>query len=403
MTKKIVITGIGIISPIGLEPEVFFNNLIIQNSAFSARTFVENNLPNIPDFYGSFLKEFSSSNYLEGKGLRTLNYESQLFMSAAVNAFRQANLNRNLLKERMGVCCASIFAGYNDYAKLFVDGMSEGLNRINPAQGPQTGFNAPASQLAIYLDAQGPNMTITSGLASGLDAVAVAADFIVENRADVILVGGVDCLSYFSAHALLSRYKMECTAQPPKPFDSARQHTVFGEAACTFVIENYNYAVARKAPILAEVCSYGRAYQYPLSSSDLKSVAERAIQQALTESRVSPVEIDAVFASANGNYHLDAAEANALYSVFGNQTPVYSLKGVTGECLGASGAIQAAAAILSMNKRIIPKTFGYDNPDTSLPLISISTETATASLRQVLVNCLDETGYATALILRIPD
>lgn len=382
--------------------EKFFAGLTAGESVFSTRKFSDEHSITLPALYAAYLEDFSAADYLGRKGLRNLSRESKLFMSAAMMACEDANLSPQLWeRQRVGVCCGSVFSGYDDYVRLFTDGLVYGVDRINPAQGPQTGFNAPASQLAIHVGAEGPNITVTTGIASGLDALAYGSDLIEGQHADILLAGGVEAYSFFSARALVSSYRMSDDSQPPKPFDLKRRGTVYGEAASIIALEGYEHARARGAKVLAEVSGYGRAFNPP--QAGLEAAAGRAIREAMTYAGVDASDLDVIVASGSGDRQLDAAEASVLYEIFADRTPVYGLKGSTGECLGASGALQVAAALLCIGKKIIPKTVGYSLRDPTLPPLSITSEARPARVGHVLVHSLDPGGYATALILRAPE
>lgn len=402
MERQVAVTGLGIISALGAGKEKFYDGLLKGHSVFSSRTFTDERFVTLPALYGAYLGEFSAADYLGRKGLRNLSRESQLFMSAAVMACDDANCSQQTWeRQSIGVCGGSVFSGYGDYAHLFADSLAYGVDSINPAQGPQTGFNAPTSQLAIHLRAEGPNITLTTGIASGLDALACAADFIIAQHASMMLAGGVEAHSFFSAQALISTYGINEKMQPPRPFDINRQGPVFGEAAAVVMLEDYAAAHTRGAPILAKVSGYGRAF-HPLPVG-LERAAERAIGQALREAHLNVDQIDAIIASSNGDRQFDAIEAMALYKSFGERAPVYAVKGAIGECLGASGTLQVAAALLCINQKTIPKTLGCNQRDPALPALSITTETMSLDARHILVHCIDPGGYATTLILSGPE
>ncbi len=388
----------GIISSLGTGKDKFFRSLLGGTPAFCERNFEDEQFASVPGFYAAYLNEFSAADHLGRKGLRNLSRESQVFMSAGMLAIADAQASPQCWeRESVGICCGSVFSGYEDFVRLFADSLAHGIDRINPAQGPQTGFNAPASQLAIFAGAEGPNVTVTSGIASGLDALSQASDLLMSEHASMMLAGGVEAYAFFSAHVLGSARAPGENARALRPFDIERQGTVFGEAAAVLVLEELAHARARGAPILAIVSGYGRAFRPPAAGLEL--AAGKAIRHALEEARLEPSQIDVVCASGNGERQLDAAEAKALFEVFGDSVPVYAVKGVTGECLGASGALQTAAALLCIEKHVVPKTIGYRRRDPALPLLPVTNEITAVKARHVMIDSLDPAGYSTALVL----
>jgi 3-oxoacyl-[acyl-carrier-protein] synthase II len=398
MVRQVAITGVGVISSLGTGERDFFRGLIAGSTSFCDQDFTDERFASSLSLHAAYVQEFSAAEHLGRKGLRNLSRESQLFMSAAMLASADAKcLPQSWERPLVGICCGSVFSGYENFVGLFADSLAYGIDRINPAQGPQTGFNAPASQLAIFTGAEGPNVTVTTGIASGLDALIEASDLIISEHADMMLAGGVEAYAFFSAQVLNSLYGPRNSARALRPFDIDRQGTVFGEAGAVLVLEDSARARARGARIRAIVRGYGCAFRPP--TAGLALAAAKAIRQALLEAHLEPSEIDLVIASSNGERQLDAAEAMALHGVFGASVPVYAMKGATGECLGGSGGLQAAAALLCIEKKVVPKTIGYCRRDPVLPPLSVTSEISPNAARHIMIHCLDPGGYSTALIL----
>ncbi len=277
--------------------------------------------------------------------------------------------------------------------RLVRDTEVQGPDRFDFLLAPQTGFNAPAAQLSLMFRARGPNVTMSSESATGIDAVAYAADFIRNGRAAVMFAGGIDLLSLTVA-TLGEGHGMECLS--PKPFDRHRVGPLPGEAACVLVLEEARRAKERGAHVLAEVAGSGSAFAGMCSHAD---AAIHAIHNALGDASTNPRDISAVFASASGDRACDGAAAAAISSVLGGTTPVNSVKGVTGECRAASGALQIAAALFTFADGVLPPTTGFETPDPDLPLLSIATRPVPWDGRQSLIHCLDPKGHSSALVL----
>lgn len=402
MTNRVVITGIGTISSLGIGNKALYTGMVEGRTAFSDRSFNDpERFPLLPRVLIGAIENFSAADFLGRKGIRALNRESRVFMTAAVMACKDAGLDQSSWgRKSVGVFCGSCFAGLQDYVEMFTDGLAHGVDRISPSQGPQTGFNSPPSQLAIYVGAEGPNLTVSNGATSSVDAIAYGSHFIREKRALALLVGGVETLSFFAVYALASTGCLGNELVGPRPFDHDRKGPVYAEAGVVLVLEDYDQAHRRGARVLVEICGAGSAFEPDQSAPALEQASKRAITEALDSADIDPERINVIFASANGHTVGDAAEVHALHHVFGEAVPVYAVKGVTGECLGASGALQVAAASFCMNEHVIPATKGFVTPDPDLPPLHITREYISSNASVALVHSIDTSGHATSLVLR---
>lgn len=303
MTTAVAITGVGCLTALGTGRDALGDG---------------------PAREGSRVEDARIAAVVGTKGVRTFNRESRLFTAAGILACADAGLDPATWDRRgVGVFCGTMRAGLEDYASLYADGVREGPDAVNPAQGPQTGLNAPAAQLSIHLGAEGPNMTFSSGLASSTDALAYAADFLRAGRADVVLAGGVETLAPVIAE----------DAGPP------------GEAAAVLVLEREETARERGAEIRAVLAGSGNAFD---AGGDAGEAGARAIAAALADAGLE-------------------AEPDPS---------VTSVPGALGRTHGAAGALQAAAAVFSLDD-----------------------DGARAGAGAVLVHSVDIGGGAAALVL----
>lgn len=401
MVRHAVMTGIGVVSPFGDE-EALASAMADGRTVFGCRSFDDPRWPELglASVYGAFVDDAPWTGVTGRMKVRELGRESRLFLSAGLLACRAAGLDPSQWQRQdVGVSAATMFAGLPDYVGLLADAADFGPDHIDPVQGPRSGFNAPASYLAIRLGAEAENLTVASGTASGVELLTCAADSIEAGRAGVLLAGGVDTLSPFAVYALRAGYGGLGQPCPPRPFDRERRGPVFGEGAVVCVVEEADRARARGATPLATIAGSGSAFRPPFDERLLAEAAHHAITGAVEAAGLTVAAVDAVIASASGHDVADAAEARALYDLIGDRVPVYAVKGTTGEWLGASGALQAAAALLPLTRGILPLTVGYDVPDPDLPPIQITRETRPASAGCVLVLALDPRGHAAALVL----
>lgn len=404
MRNPPLITAVGLVSSLGIGADAFFERVVRGESRFSSRSLVDRERhPVMPPVFGAFVADFSVFPFLGRRGVRMLSRESQFLMSAAVMAVREAGLSFDTSEGRtLGVFAGTTLAGLADYAELFTDSLMYGVDRINPSQGPQTGFNAPAAQLSVHFNIGGPNITLNTGVAAGLTAIAYAAEFIERGEIHAALAGGVDALSFPGANALVARDPERHSQEPPIPFEAARSGVVYGEGASLLVIEEAEYARERGARGLAVLAGAGSAFEPGDGRADLESACARAIQECLDKAAVSASSVDAVFASACGDRLIDAAEAFALHECLGSEVPVFALKGSVGECLGAGAAMQMATAAFSIKKGIVPATLGFSSMDPELPPLKVVREPINLRPQCVLITSVDRYGHAAAAILTMP-
>jgi 3-oxoacyl-(acyl-carrier-protein) synthase len=391
------ITGIGVLSPLGIGAEAFADGLVLGPAPFRRRALVGGRLPDSPPLDVALLDDFDPATVLERKGLRTLGTESKLALAAAALACADAGLDPTGWDGAdVGVFASTAFAGLADYVALFADGVAEGPDGVNPAQGPQTGFNAPASQLSIRVRAQGPNLTFANGSAGGLDALAAAAEFVAEGRVGTALVLGVDAIAAPAAH-MLAR---SGTSSPPRPFDRARDGTAYAEAAAVLVVEPAGAASRRHARVHGLVRSAAAAFE---PDGRLDEAGRRSLREALERAQAAPDDLAAVFAGANGSVEGDAAEARALGEVIGPACPVCAPKGAAGESFGAAGVIEVAAALLALRCGEVPPTHGFVEGDPTLPPLAVSHERQRPRTGLVLVHAWDPGGAAATAVFELTD
>jgi len=396
--RPIAITGVGCVTPLGVTQQ-FWENLLAARNAFSSCSLSPRHFRPRAAIFAAKMEAFRPATLLGEKGLRTVSYDSQLFASAAVLACQKANLEpKSWNRSEVGVLVATATAGLNDYTDLVLDALTYGIDRIEPAQGPQTGFNGPAAQFSIRYGAEGPNVTMLAGASSTLEMLDYGAFLVHEKRANVIVAGSVDVLP--SLAGLASKRSMsESPSGTARPFDRHRDGYIIGESAAAFVLETSANAGSRNAGVIAEIAGSGTAFRAEVSEANLPNAAERAIAECLRDSSLDASDIDVVFASAAGDRVSDAAEARALATIFGDQVPVCAIKGAIGECLSASAGLQVAAAVLSLQTGRIPPTAGFQERDPALPQLCITTKPLHRRLRNALVHGMDG-GRSSALLIR---
>ena len=265
---------------------------------------------------------------------------------------------------------------------------------INPAQAPEAGYNAPASQISILAGAQGINLSIAAGLSSACEALRLGTDEVRAGRTRAVVVGGVDVLSIVFADVQARRSSNASGTS----FQQRRAGLRLSEAAACLLIERPSDAKRRGASIAALVKACDVRF-CPTCVTGMIDDVEALLRDCVTAAGLQPSRIDAIFASANGDPETDLVEAEAIHRVFGSDTPVCGVKGAIGECLGASGAVLLVAAVLSLRKKTIPPTVGPIGRDPRLPQLNVSGSRLDRDLKNVVIVLVDAQGFAGCVVL----
>lgn len=402
MEMQVAITGLGCVSPFGLGARALWEAQLSRRTVFAPTSVSADGLPECPPILAARLPSLSLTELLGRKGLRAVNLESQVFIAAAMLALRDAGVELGAVEtSRIGTFVGTTRAGMDDYLSFHIERLVWGPARVTPTKGPNTGFNAPASHAAIRLGARGPNMTLSSRSAASLDAVMHAADFIRRGRAQFMLAGGIDLISYAVACSMHADGRTSLV-DLPRPYDVNRSLPVPGEGAAVVLLESLESARERGARVLATVGAWSSIFE-PAGAGALASAGARSLREAMAREGVAAV--DAVFSSAVGDRQTDAAEAVGLAEALGGslaETPICPIKGGTGECDGASGGFQVLTAALSIAERTLPPVSGTEVVDPALPRLLLPREPLARPIRRAAVHVLDPSGRSSTLILRAP-
>lgn len=398
---QVAITGLGCVSPFGVGTRALWEAQLSRRTAFERASLDADALPACGPILAARVPPFAPAEILGRKGLRSINLESQVLLVAAILALRDAGREPGAVEpSSAGIFVGTTRAGMDDYLRFHVERLVWGPARVTPTRGPNTGFNAPASHAAIRLGFHGPNMTFASRTASSLDALAHAADFIRRGRAQVMIVGGVDPLSYAVARSLQADDRVP--SGPPRPYDIHRTLPVPGEGAVVMVLESLASARARGGRVLATVGAWSTAFE-PGGPGALAAAGARSMRGALA--REASAGVDAIFSSAAGDRATDAAEAVGLAEALGGdleRTPVCAVKGCAGEWDGASGGLQVLVAALSIAEQTVPPAVGTEVVDPALPPLFLPREPLAHPIRRAAVHVLDPSGHSSSLILQRP-
>jgi len=408
MIHRVVVTGMGAITPIGNSVKEFFDSVkegkcgidlitTFDTEGYSVKTAAE-------------VKDFDPKDYMDAKEARRMDRFSQFSIAAAKEAFEDSKLDlEDTDRDRFGVIVGSGIGGIGMIEKETKTLIAKGPRRVNPLFIPMTITNMAAGNIAIKYGARGVCTNIVTACATGAHSIGEAFRSIKHGYADIILAGGTEgsitplSIAGFSALTALS------TSTDPKrasiPFDKERDGFVMGEGAGILVLEEYEHAKARGAKIYAEVVGYGAtcdAYHITSPSPDGHGGA-RAMKLAMEEANITSKDISYINAHGTSTPTNDRLETAALKQAMGEDVykiPVSSTKSMIGHLLGAAGAVEAVICIKAMEKSYIPATIGFVVPDEECDLDYVPNIGRNAKLSYTMSNSLGFGGHNATLIFK---
>ena len=406
MERTIVITGIGVLSPIAMGKGAFWDALILGKIGFRPITLFDTSP--FPVHIGGEITDFDPITFLGKKGLRELDRSTRLVCSAAKLAIDDARLDiRDENTNSIGVSIGTTFGSLHSISQFDRVGLTDGPRFVNPSHFPNTVINSPASQISIRNKIKGFNATMSTGFCAALDALSYAADFIKLKRVEAVLAGGVEelCEETFLNFSKLEYLSGTNGSEPICcPFDARRNGTILSEGSAVFILEDSTHALRRGVDILAVIKGYGNAFDPSVegASGESGEGLEKAITLALKDAIRSPEDIGYICSGANSTKSLDIRETRAIKKVFGNYAfdiPVSSIKSMVGECFSASGGLSVAAAIGALRKGFIPPTVNCNEKDPECNLDYVPNFARQKTIRNVLVTSSDPFGNNSAMVL----
>jgi 3-oxoacyl-[acyl-carrier-protein] synthase II len=407
--RRVVITGIGAVSPLGNDVETSWENLTAGRSG--AGPIKGFDASEYPVHFACELKDFEATDWIEKKQARRMDRFAQMIVAAAIQARDDSGLDIEADADRIGASIATGIGGLKAFQDCFETLLERGPDRVNPFSIPQIIPNMGAGWVSMYLGTRGPLSSQCTACAASNMAIGEAADAIRLGRADVMLAGGTEAgitrvgIAGFGAMRALSR-RNDAPEEASRPFDAGRDGFVMGEAGAVVVLEDLERARARGAKIYAELLGYGL-------SSDARHVTEpdptgenpaRAMTMALADAGVLKDEIDYINAHGTSTPLGDASETRVIKLALGEDnaraTPVSSTKGATGHCLGASGALEAIFTMLAVKRNTLPPTINYDERDPACDLDYIPNESREADVRIGVSNSFGFGGHNACIVVR---
>ncbi len=377
MSKRVVITGMGVISPLGTGLDKFWNALTKGVSGIAKITRFD------PSEFSTQIagevKDFDFSQYLDKKEARRMDKFSQYGVVAAAMAIEDAALDMEALdKDRTGVIIGSGIGGMETFEEQCKVLVNRGPSRISPFLIPMMIANMAAGQIAIKFGLKGPNITTITACASSGNAIGDAFKLIQRDNAEVVIAGGTEApITPLAVAGFCAAKAMSTNNEEPekasRPFDVNRNGFVMGEGAAVMVLETLEHAQKRGATIYAEIVGYGSTCDaYHITAPDPEgSGAIGAMEMALKDGNLKPEDIQYINAHGTSTPVGDVAEVGAIKKVFGEHAyklVVSSTKSMTGHMLGAAGAIEGVASILAIRDSLVPPTINLENPDSQCDL-----------------------------------
>ena len=406
--KRVVITGMGVVTPLGNDLETFWTKLIAGTSAVAEITRFDHSL--LPVHIAAEVKGFDASDYLDKRAARRMDSFAAYAAAAAIMARDAAGMPIEPEAEQIGAVIASGIGGLETLESGVTKMIAGGQNRVPPLFIPMIIPNMGAAQVSLTLGTKGPLNSTCTACAAGSNAIGDAFEIIRRGDAVAMFAGGseapictIGVAGFAALHALSTRN--DEPAKASRPFDSGRDGFVMGEGAGVLLLEELDHALARGATIHAELIGYGMSSDaFHMTAPDDTGMSQaRAVTGAIREAGIAPDEIDYINTHGTSTSAGDVAETKALRHALGahaEKVAVSSTKSMIGHCLGASGAIEAAIAVLSIERGIIPPTINLDSPDPLCDLDCVPNYARTTDVRVAASNSFGFGGHNVTLIFR---
>jgi 3-oxoacyl-[acyl-carrier-protein] synthase II len=405
--RRVVVTGMGAVSPLGLDVQTTWDRLLAGASGAAEITHFDHTDYKV--HFACEVKDFDPTNWIDRKDARRMDRFAHLALAAAMQARDDAGLDIHAEADRIGASIATGIGGIQSFQECYDTLRGRGPDRVNPFSIPAIIPNLGAGWVSIMLGTRGPLGAQCTACAASNMAIGDGLDAIRLGRADVMLCGGTEAavnevgIAGFAAMRALSQRNDDPT-HASRPFDAGRDGFVMGEAGAVLVLEELEHARARDAKIYAEVSGYGL-------SSDANHITEpdptgpvRALRMALDDAGVGADGIDYVNAHATSTPIGDASETKMLKLALGEEnarnTPFSGTKGATGHCLGAAGAIEATFTVLAVQNDTLPPTINYEVEDPECDLDYVPNEPRSATVNVAVSNSFGFGGHNACVVFR---
>ena len=406
--RRVVVTGIGAITPLGNDTETTWNNLVAGVSGIGPLTRV--NADDFPAKVAAEVKDFDPSAFMEKKDARKMDRFTQFAVAASIMAVKDSGLDINEeISDRVGVWIGSGIGGMETFETQYQNFLNKGYRRVSPFFVPMLIPDMAAGQVSITLGARGVNSCTVTACATGTNSIGDAFKVIQRGDAIAMISGGAEApitnmsIAGFCANTALSTNPDPKTAC--RPFDADRDGFIIGEGAGIVVLEDLEHALARGAHIYAEIVGYGStgdAYHITAPAPAGEGGA-RAMKMAINDAGLQPDEIDYINAHGTSTAYNDKFETAAIKEVLSDhayKVSISSTKSMTGHLLGAAGGIEAIISVLAIQEGILPPTINYVTPDPECDLDYIPNEARKQEIHTALSNSLGFGGHNATIVFK---
>ena len=408
MINRVVITGIGLVTPIGIGKEEFWQSLIQGKSGIDKISYFDTS--EYPTKIAAEVKNFDYMNVISPKEANRMDKSTQFSIVSAMQALEDSKLEVNEKNSySTGVIIGSGIGGIGTFEKQHKILLKKGPRRVSPFFVPMMISNISAGEIAIKIGAKGPNGVITTACASSTHAVGMAFKLLQQGDAQVIISGGTEAA--ISPMALAGFCKMRALSvqnnepsRASRPFDNERDGFIMGEGAGILILETLQHAKERNANIYAEILGFGMtadAYHITAPAPDGEG-AIKAMETALRVAKINPSQVDYINAHGTSTPLNDKLETLAIKKVFGKHAydlKISSNKSMTGHLLGASGGVEAIATALTIKNNIIPPTINYNSPDPECDLDYVPNKSKKEIINYAISNSFGFGGHNGVIVL----
>ena len=408
MINRVVITGVGLVTPIGIGKEEFWQSLIQGKSGIDKISYFDTS--EYPTKIAAEVKNFNYMNFISPKEANRMDKSTQFSIVSAMLALEDSELEiTDINSHSTGVIIGSGIGGIGTFEKQHKMLLENGPRRVSPFFIPMMISNISAGEIAIKIGAKGPNGVITTACASSTHAIGMAFKLLQQGDAQIILSGGTEAA--ISPMALAGFCKMKALSvqnnepsRASRPFDSERDGFIMGEGAGILILETLKHAKERNANIYAEIFGFGMtadAYHITAPAPDGEG-AIRAMEIALRDAKINPSKIDYINAHGTSTPLNDKLETLAIKKVFGKHAydlKISSNKSMTGHLLGASGGVEAIATALTIKNNIIPPTINYNSPDPECDLDYTPNKSKNGVINYAISNSFGFGGHNGVIVL----
>ncbi|WP_093791854.1 beta-ketoacyl-ACP synthase II [Sporomusa acidovorans] len=409
MKRRVVITGMGAITPVGIGTNTVWQSLIAGKSGIDRITHFD------PSEYSTQIagevKDFDPTQYIDKKEAKRMDRCTQFAVSAAKMAFEDAGIDFDKEdRSRMGTLIGTGIGGIDTLHEQYKTLFEKGPGRISPFFVPMMIANMPAGQTSITFGLEGPCSCVVTACATGTNAIGDAFKIIQRGDADVMVAGGSEAavspaaVAGFCAMKAMSTHNDE-PQKASRPFDSGRDGFVMGEGAGIVVMESLDHAVARGAKIYAEIIGYGlNADAYHITAPAPEGAqAAKCMAMAIKDAGIEPDEVDYINAHGTSTPLNDKNETLAIKSLFGTHAKklkISSTKSMTGHLLGAAGGVETIVAVLTITNNVIPPTINLENPDPELDLDYVPNKAQEHVVNVALSNSFGFGGHNATILVK---